>query len=404
MSKSARGAPGNKRRVITEHELNEYMSKNGSLMSLGTAYEKIANRFLGTKSKRSGTTAGNPHVGNSAPLQAGIITSGPVMNFGSASHGGQKGLKLSGSQAWLDVSKFGSGATQPGCLLTTGSAATTANLQLAIPFDPNDNTKMTSPLVDMMSLFLKYRLVSIQFRYVPRCPTSTTGSACVVWLPDAGLENTHLDTYTKVSEIQNSLAFPFYQPWKLKPPVLDSDIKFMDDLDASSAEIRLCMPGKFVGVADTNSGVALNVVQGTIWLDYTVECFEMIPRLLDALCLKCGSSSVRTKVQLRKRLMEQKRARDKSAVSDEELLRASSSLVEASAGTLGYSPDEDKSETKVKVPGQLVLGESPDDYYVKVPSVGRVQTQTETTESFKSRTQGVAPTPTNTPLPFSRKS
>ena len=297
----------------TEVELDAYMRRNGVFSTLSHAIAKDLKKVMpgGSNSilhglnysgRRGGGARSGTSVGSFAPLQVGSVARGPTVNFGRAqlpkSEGGATGLRVAGSQAWLDVGQNG---TNSSCFSMPGTTADSYGKK----FDPNDSSQMTDPLHALSDLFLRYRLVSLVLRYCPVIATSSSINFAVAWVNDGSLTTTTFDTYAEVEQIQDSLVFPAYQPWSLKVPVVSDKILYTDD---DSSDARFSSAGYLVGHC-ASIGAATRC--GVIYIDYVMELYDMMNLTGTSLCVDCGSSRTVKEKQARRDVRRKESCRSK---------------------------------------------------------------------------------------------
>jgi len=198
-----------------------------------------------------------------APLQVGAVMGGPIVNFGSAASGNMRGLKMQGSQAWLDVGNHATVVSTP--LSLPGTTATSNSVQ----FNPNQVTSMPPPLSNLAANFQRYRLLKLTLRYEPVCPTTDPQSYALAWVNDPDIPLSLTNTFVAVQGIQNSITFPAYQAWQMDVPIASQNLIWMVD---NSTDARFNSPGMVVCCEAFTAAAAR---KGTLFMDYTIDLFDM---------------------------------------------------------------------------------------------------------------------------------
>jgi hypothetical protein len=193
-------------------------------------------------------------------------------------------------------------------------------------FDPNDHTyfAVTSPVHAFSDLFVQGKLRRIALEYLPVSTTADTANPAfsVVW-SDTVVASTTLDDFSEIQAAEGSITFPAYMPWRKVISVPQNMIQTMDDTEGTA---QLIIMGALYGRSN-NSAYGSDKRMGTLFIEYELDLFDMIPNAGASLCSDCGSHCVIRRKQLARdvrRLREAQREKK----SDQKLLEELRSLTE----------------------------------------------------------------------------
>lgn len=121
------------------------------------------------------------------------------------------------------------------------------------------------------ALFNHYKYVSLRLRYVPFCPTTTSGRLIMSWCGDYQQSVTANATYA--AQFANAVEVPIWRETSCNF-VMPRTPEFT--LTSTGTEDEIQSPGKFVVYTDYGTGSA-NVAVGSLYLDYTIQLWARSP-------------------------------------------------------------------------------------------------------------------------------